>query len=124
MINELFERLPPEIAFQVLTWRKHETAEMIKKAITYAHNYNCVRPTQMEEKFLSKFLKRKLIIEELGYLIDDMKNDNDDNDFYEFFFSYSIPEYINEGFYIMDESDKPPRVNVGHHRDTDYDDDE
>ena len=79
----------------------------------------------------SQSLKRKLIIKELSYRIDDMKNDNDDMkndnddyDFYEFFFSYSIPEYINEGFYIMDESDKPPRVNVGHHRDTDYDDDE
>ena len=119
MIYELFDKLPVEIAFKVLTWRPHETAEMIKKAFPYANNFNCKRPSQMKESLLTKFLKMKLLLREFNYLID-----FSNSDFYGCFFDWAIEEYISEGFYIMDENRKPPRVNVGHSRDSRYESDD
>ena len=119
MINELFENLPTEIAFMILTYQPNKTAVMIKKAFPYASNFNCKRPSQMKESLLTKFLKMKLLLKEFNYLID-----FSNSDFYGCFFDWAIEEYISEGFYIMDENRKPPRVNVGHSRDSRYESDD
>lgn len=124
MIYELFDKLPVEIAFKVLTWRPHETAKMIKKAIPYEHNFYCERPSQIETSLLTKFLKVKYLLRELGYRIKDFSKDDDYENFYDYFFTWSIEGYISEGFYIMDENRKPPRVNVGHSRDSIYESDD
>jgi hypothetical protein len=134
MIYELFDKLPVEIAFKVLTWRPHETAKMIKKAFpNVVHNFYCIRPSQMKVSLLTKFLKMKLLLRELGYCIDDFSKDviarpyayaDADDNFYDYFFAWTIDEYISEGFYIMDENRKPPRVNVGHSRDSKYESDD
>lgn len=128
MINELFENLPSEIAFMILTYQPNKTAVMIKKAIPYANNFNCKRPSQMKESLLTKFLKMKLLLNEFNYLISQVDSqyidDDNNSDFYGCFFDWAIEEYISEGFYIMDENRKPPRVNIGHSRDSRYESDE
>lgn len=99
MINELFENLPTEIAFMILTYQPNETAVMI-------NDYN--KKKQMEG-----------IVREMSYRFDDFDehlnfpySDNSDDTFYDFFFGWMIPQYVSEGFYIMPENSKPPKVSV------------
>lgn len=111
MINELFENLPTEIAFMILTYQPNETAVMIN------NNY---KKKQMAG-----------IVREMSYRFDDFYkhlnfpySDNSDDTFYDFFFGIAIPEYVSEGFYIMSESSKPPKVSVRPDDDDDDDDDD
>ena len=102
MINELFEKLPTEIAFMILTYQPHQTAVIINDYFKQERMSDIVEELSYRFKDASWHVKT--------YFGSDVI---DDGDFYGYYFDVSIQYIIDyEGFYIMPESSKPPKILV------------
>lgn len=96
MINELFEKLPTEIAFMILTYNPHQTAVIINDRIK-------------KERMADLVFDLSNIVEDLSSLVKVIE----DGDFYAFYFDVAIQDSVYyEGFTFMPESSKPPKIYV------------
>lgn len=102
MINELFEKLPSEIAFMILTYQPHQTAVIINDRIKKERMADIVEELSFRVADVTWFVKTHFGSDVI-----------DDGDFYGYYFDVSIQYIIDyEGFYIMPESSKPPKILV------------